>query len=111
MPGDKGFNESQDRSIFEREKQRLVLSLDSAKKHIKNGKKLIVMMHYPPLYPQLKNTDFSDILESYPVSNVVFGHLHGRNISKEDFDQYEKNGIIYNLISCDFLGFNLKRII
>ena len=111
LPGDKSFNEQEDRSIFEREKQRLVLSLDSAKKHIANGKKLIVIMHYPPLYPQLKNTDFSDIIESYPAKKVVFGHLHGKNISRDDFSSYEKQGIEYNLVSCDFLGFKLKQII
>ena len=110
LPCDKTFDEEKDRSIFDREKQRLRLSLKSAEKLISQCKRLIVMTHFPPLYPKMDSTDFSKIIEEYPVDTVVFGHLHGMNISKKDFNVFVKNGISYSLVSCDFLDFKLRQI-
>ena len=94
-----------------RECIRLKLSLDRAMERRKNDEQLIVMMHFPPIYPNLRETPYVSVLRQYPVSQVVFGHLHGSQISKADFDNIKKDGIEYHLVSCDYLDFQLKKII
>lgn len=91
----------QDAKVYERELARLRLSLDAA---MKLGSELIVMMHYPPLYADGADTDFTDILREYPVRRVVYGHLHGAGIKNAFVG--EKDGIRYTLVSCDAIGFS-----
>lgn len=98
-----------DVKIFEREKIRLRLSLDEARR-IAQGRPLLVMMHFPPLFENWPRTDFTDILEEYDVSDVVFGHLHGDILQQVHLTDYERNGIRYNLVSADYLNFRLKTI-
>lgn len=108
FPQDKAFSE-QDRKIYERELIRLRLSLDSAKKHGEG--RLIVMMHYPPLYEDVPNTGFAEIIDEYPVSDVVFGHLHGSILRQINLRDFMLSGVKYNLVSADYLNFNLKQIV
>ena len=107
LPTDKNFSQN-DRKIYEREKIRLKLSLDNAKRA---DKPIIVMMHYPPVYPTQKDTEFAQIISEYDVKQVVFGHIHGLNEGNADFTDIDVNGINYNLVSCDYLDFKLKRIL
>lgn len=109
-PWDKNFTEA-DEKVMNRECIRLKLSLDRAMERRKNDEQLIVMMHFPPIYPNLRETPYVSVLRQYPVSQVVFGHLHGSQISKTDFDNIKKDGIEYHLVSCDYLDFQLKKII
>lgn len=106
LPTDKNFS-AEDRAVYEREKIRLKLSLDSVRD---KAKEIVVMMHYPPIGPRGEKTEFCGILEGYPVRQVVFGHIH----SAEPGPQYtdvKTGGIMYNLVSCDYLDFKLKRIL
>lgn len=107
FPQDTGFSES-DRKIYEREKIRLQLSLDAAKKH--PGKEKIVMMHYPPIYQNVRDTEFADILEREGVSEVVFGHLHGDVLRSINLTDFKVGTVNYNLVSADYLDFRLKQI-
>lgn len=97
----------QDEKVFLRECLRLRMSLEQAVK-LSGGRPVTVMMHFPPLFADGVSTAFTDILEEYPVENVVYGHLHGHGI-KIAFEG-ERNGICYHLVSCDALGFCPKRI-
>ena len=63
------------------------------------------MMHYPPVYPTQKDTEFTRIISEYNVKEVVFGHIHGLNFGNNDFTDIFVNGIRYNLVSCDYLDF------
>lgn len=92
----------QDEKVFLRECMRLRMSLDHAVK-LSGGEQVIVMMHFPPLFADSTSTAFTDILDEYPVAQVVYGHLHGHGI-KVAFEG-ERNGIQYHLVSCDALGF------
>ncbi|MEW9121825.1 MAG: metallophosphoesterase [Thermotaleaceae bacterium] len=94
--------DSQDEKIYNRELQRLKLSLD---KGLEEGfKKIIVMLHYPPTNDLKEPSEFTQLIQRYPVEKVVYGHLHG----KEGFEaglKGEHRGIIYYLTSCDYLDF------
>lgn len=97
----------EDERIFHREVQRLELALQAAIKLAVN-RPIVVMMHYPPLYAMERDTAFTRLLAQYPVTDVVYGHLHGAGI-RIGFNG-EDHGIRYHLTSCDSLGFRLAEI-
>ncbi len=104
--GTRGWNsvpensQSDDKKIFDRERIRLVLSLESAK--ALNPEKIVVAMHYPPISED--GNDFFDILKEYKVSRCVYGHLHGP--SHEKAVTGELDGIKIDLISGDYINFD-----
>jgi predicted phosphohydrolase len=108
LPSDKNFTQ-RDGVVYEREKIRLRLSLDAAAACAK-GRELIVMMHYPPVSQTGEPSEFSKIIDEYPVGQVVFGHIH--NVpSGGQYSDILVNDTNYNLVSCDYLDFKLKKII
>ena len=78
------------------------ISLDDAMS--KQAKKIIVMLHYPPTNEGAFSSAFIDLIMQYPVSHVIYGHLHdkhgwGKNIKGK------VGNIIYSLVSADYLEF------
>jgi predicted phosphohydrolase len=67
-------------------------------------KKIIAAMHYPVTDFRGSNTKFTNIIEKYPVTDVVYGHLHGSEAQKNAFNGV-KNGIRYRLVSSDCINF------
>ncbi len=104
-PNEKTFT-LDDKKIYERELLRLKLSLDSIKG--KEYDKVVVMLHYPPFNDSLEDSGFTEILKSYDIKQVVYAHLHGFR-QKEKYN-FERDGITYNLVSCDSLNFVPKLI-
>lgn len=107
FPQDASFGEN-DRKIYEREKIRLKLSLDAAKRYPEKEK--IVMTHFPPIYQNVRDTEFADILQEENVSEAVFGHLHGDILNSIDLTDFKVGSVNYNLVSADYLDFRLKQI-
>lgn len=105
-PNDIDFDEK-DNEIYLREAHRLKISLEQAKKD--GHEKIIILLHYPPTNEDLEKNLFFDLIEEYKPEHVIYGHLHG-----EESFQYGvkgcRNGINYHLVSCDYLGFELKEI-
>lgn len=95
-----------DEKIFLRDLSRLELSLKCLDK---KASRKIVMTHYPPIGPDLKDSRVSTLLEKYHVNTCVFGHLHSLKPNSLPFG--EKNGIRYHLTSCDYLDFKPLKII
>ncbi len=92
--------------IFERELQRLEMSLKALDTHAKTR---IVMTHYPPISADLQPSKVSHLLEKYRVDVCVFGHLHNL---KEGLPLFgEKNGVRYELTACDYLKFKPLKIL
>lgn len=90
-----------DAKVFQREVQRLRLSLESAVNA--EARPRIVMMHYPPMVGSSQSTPFTDLMEEYGVSLCVYGHLHGagRRVAVEGVHR----GVEYRLVACDAIGF------
>ncbi|GIM31268.1 metallophosphoesterase [Paraclostridium bifermentans] len=105
-PNDVKFTQD-DEKIYKREAHRLKLSLDAAKKA--GFKKIIVITHYPPTNDKLDPSLFTEIYESYGVEKVVYGHLHGKESFKMGLKGI-RNEVEYNLVSCDYVDFNLIKI-
>jgi predicted phosphohydrolase len=105
-PGGENFK-AHDEKIYNRELMRLRLSLDAAKKE--EFKKIIVMLHYPPMNEKLTESDFVEIFKEYNVEKVIYGHLHGPSLAKAL--NGEKDGIEYILTSGDYLNFDPIKIL
>jgi len=103
LPG--GDATKDDLKIYERERLRMDMSLKSARR-LGDGM-LVVMMHYPPF--SQASEGFTDILRQYGADVCVYGHLHGAGL-QFGFTG-ERDGIMYHQVSCDGLGFRLRRII
>jgi hypothetical protein len=86
--------------IFERELQRLSMSLATLPA---DAKLRIAMTHYPPIGADLAPSRASKILEEYRISICVFGHLHNIKSGYSLFG--EKNGVRYILAASDYLRF------
>lgn len=97
--------DSEDGRIYRRERQRLEMSLKSARAKSEDAP-LLVMMHYPPRGEA--QIGFSDILAEYGAKQVVYGHLHGAGLAGAIRGTWD--GIAYHQVSCDGLNFQLCRI-
>lgn len=98
---------AEDERICARELIRLELALNAAQK-VANGRPILLMLHYPPLYQMERDTAFTRLIEKYPVHTVVYGHLHGAGLRAGFTGEW--NGVRYMLTSCDALGFVLAEV-
>ena len=98
--------DAENERIYARELIRLELSLAQGRKL--GGDRMIAMTHYPPLGDRAEETAVSALMEKYGVQNVVYGHLHG--VSLRGAFNGVKNGVRYDCVSCDGIGFHPKRI-
>ena len=92
-----------DEKILKREAGRLKFSLESAKK------KPIVFLHYPPIFCDGRSKEILDVLYENEVEDVYYGHLHGKSCKNAIIGKVD--GINYNFISSDYLGFRLLKIL
>jgi predicted phosphohydrolase len=104
-PGAKEFSEH-DQKIYNRELQRLKMSLDSVSRDVED---IIVMLHYPPFDDRGNETPITQLLSAYKPRHVIFGHLHGESVKGAIEGEFD--GIHYHLTSCDYLNFKLKQIL
>ncbi|MBQ3425404.1 MAG: metallophosphoesterase [Clostridia bacterium] len=103
LPGPESTEE--DIRIFNRERQRLKMSLEHAKR-LDGEAPITALMHYPPLSDDAEG--FSDLLELYGVTDCVYGHLHGAAL--HGAVRGKRGGVTYHQVSCDGLGFRLYRL-
>ncbi|MDP4182485.1 MAG: metallophosphoesterase [Bacillota bacterium] len=105
-PGDDGFR-GDDRKIYNREVQRLELSLKSAP--VGDDIDIIVAMHYSPFNSKKESTDFVELMYKYKVKLCIYGHLHGEGFKNAVMGN--NNGLEFKFISADYLEFKPIRII
>ena len=106
LPGVDGYTTADDK-ITNRELIRLKLSLDSAMKA--GAKEIICAMHFPPAVNPVNESVFTRLFAEYPITQVVYGHLHGRNSYSKGI-MGNHNEILYSLVSIDYLDFKLFNI-
>ncbi|HBN85322.1 MAG TPA: serine/threonine protein phosphatase, partial [Clostridiales bacterium] len=91
----------QDQKVYDRELNRLILSLESAKSI---NKPILCGLHYPPFGPSGVETEFTRVMEKYGVKICVYGHIH-KNFDNAGIVRGTYNGILYQLVSGDYLQF------
>ena len=102
------FNTEENQKIYNREVERLKLSLDAMKRIKNEGDRVVCLMHYPPFLQNEASTKFTELIESYGVNFVVFGHIH-KNLSGYKF-KTTINNVTYFLSSCDLIENKLIEI-
>lgn len=94
-----------DKKIILREENRLILSLEKAKKIQEKSpdKQIIVAMHFPPFIG-----NFQKIMKDYDIKKCIYGHLHGYGhfMVKEGII----DGIEFKMVSCDYTKFNMVKL-
>ncbi len=93
--------DDKDKRILNREAGRLRASIEPA---VKDGYDPIVFLHYPPIYNNMECDEMMSILREYNIKKCFYGHIHGGNAAKKAFVG-EKNGTLFRLVACDYLGF------
>ncbi|MCR4662096.1 MAG: metallophosphoesterase [Clostridia bacterium] len=107
---EKGFENENSEKIYEREVNRLGLSLLEASKLKQTEEDILIgLMHFPPYNNGFQKSEFTEQFSNYNVKTVVYGHLHNLNSNN-----YPSMIIIdntkYFLTSCDYLDFKLMKI-
>ena len=94
-------NDEADEKIIDREKKRLILTLEEGVKL--KQKRLIVGIHYPPFDRHGEENGFLEIMRNYNVDLCVYGHLH----SYAHKNEVEGNlgGINLKLVAADYVDF------
>jgi predicted phosphohydrolase len=103
VPSPGADGEANDRKILERERGRLVRSLDA----VAHCRVRLAMTHYPP-HPYLEE------LRAAGVAAVAYGHLHlgGRPEDEaQAVDGAEVGGLCLYCVACDRIGFTPRRIV
>lgn len=101
-PGDARYT-AHDAKIYKREAGRLAYSLEQAAKS--GAAEIWVMLHYPPApSADAPQSAFLDCMADYPVTHVIYGHLHGREAQRATLTG-RIDGVDYHLTSADYLDF------
>lgn len=110
--GTRGWNiadensSAEDVKMFEREKQRLILSLEAARSL--RPDEIIVATHYPPVEKNMNDLAMIKLMKEYGVKKCVYGHLHA---AAHNFAvQGDVMGVELTLVASDYLSFVPKLI-
>lgn len=98
-----------DKKIYHRELLRLELSLNEGMRLKEENDTLLLATHFPPYTDNYSPSPFTEIIDKYPISAVIYGHIHGVNSPHCLF--FEMNGVKYYLTSCDLVDNRLVPII
>jgi uncharacterized protein len=107
-PGSSSWEGAEDDKIYKREVIRLKLTLDAAAKLRKPSQPLIAMLHFPPFNERQEPSGFTELLEQFEVTAVVYGHLHG--VPSGNAFEGLRNGVMYHMVSCDYMDFTPKLV-
>ncbi len=101
-------NEEHSRMLVQREIERLRLSCDAAWRD--GYRKFIMFLHYPPTNILEDDSPFTKMAEQYGVQKLIYAHCHGE---RRFFDSIhgEKNGVLYCLVSGDYVNWKPVRIL
>ncbi|MGI8747868.1 MAG: metallophosphoesterase [Deinococcus sp.] len=108
-PGPESFT-PQDRTVYDRELERLKLSLAAARRlgAGEEGVRHVLMLHYPPTGPAFAPSGFTELIEGARPDAVLYGHLHGTSLARS-LRQWQ--GIPTLLVAADVLGFRPRLVL
>lgn len=94
-------SEPADAKVLAREAQRLETSIASAENA---GLEPLVFLHYPPLYGNEYNPDLLEVMYRHNIKRCWYGHIHGKK-GHQNAVNGERDGIVFQLISADYVQF------
>lgn len=93
--------------IMKREAKRLKCSFEMAKRD--GYTRYIVFLHYPPTTVGENESVFTQMAMEYGAEQVIYSHSHGQKRFHDSL-QGNVNGVMYRLVSSDFLDFDPVKI-
>ena len=94
--------------LIAREAERLTASFEAA---LADGySKFIMFLHYPPTSILEKNSVFTAMAERYGAEQVIYAHCHGARRFHDSIEG-RHHGIMYHLVSGDFLQWKPMRVL
>ena len=95
--------------ILDRELNRLQISLREAEKLRRDGDRLIVITHYPPVNQHLHSSDFTRLMRDSGAELCLFGHIHHK---PSPYHLWGKavDGVQLYLSACDQIDFKPLRV-
>lgn len=96
------LGEEEDKKHYDREVERLRMSLASLKAKTKLR---VALLHFPPASPGIEPTQVTELLEEFGVDHAVFGHLHLSGPSDFKNPYGKRKNVTYHLTSADFIDF------
>jgi len=102
---DDELSAEQNKKIMAREVLRLQTSLMAAG----DAKTKLCFLHYPPRFKNTVCSELISVMSEYGVTCCYYGHLHGDGHRLAI--QGPVDGIVYKLISADFIDFTPLKII
>ena len=69
---------------------------------------VIAFLHYPPINEVQRCDEIISVLKEFDVKRCYFGHLHG--FVAPGCAKIDSDGILFNLVSADYLGFTPRLI-
>jgi predicted phosphohydrolase len=100
IPADEEGFSAEDKKIFDRELDRLRLSLTCGREL---GGEIIAMLHYPPFDNKHRPNEFAGLLKEFDVKICVYGHIHGH--ANDSWKNEYIDDICYHLTSCNIMNF------
>lgn len=97
-----------DINIYNRELLRLEMSIKDAMIKKQDNQQIILMTHFPPYKDGYVSSQFTDIIEKYPIAKVVYGHIHSLKSPHKKY--FKLNNVEYYLTSCDIVENTLTLI-
>lgn len=101
-------DEEHARKLVEREAERLKVSFEAAKDA--GYRKFVMFLHYPPTSIIEEDSVFTRMAEEYGAEHVVYSHCHGESRFGDSI-RGEHHGVMYHLVSGDFLEFRPEKIL
>ena len=96
------------KKLVERESRRLRASFEAAK--AAGYRKFIVFLHYPPTSILEEGSAFTAMAEEFGAEQLVYAHCHGESRFHDSIEG-EKNGILYRLVSGDYLRWKPLKVL
>lgn len=93
----------EDAAVFQRELERLRLSIADADRRFGRSKPRVAMLHYPPWIVGRDPSAVVGVLSRAGVTDCVYGHLHGADHALAVTGPH--GGIRYHLVAADAVGF------
>lgn len=97
-----------DRKLYQRELQRLQLSVQAAGQLRAPEDRLIAMLHFPPLGPEQKSGEVTRVLAAAGVEIAVYGHLHGEDHAWAPQGRFD--GVNLQFVAADYLSFTPQLV-
>ena len=102
---DDAFSAAQNKKIMDRENLRLRASLQAAG----DAREKLCFFHYPPRFKNTVCYDIISAMDEHDVKTCIYGHLHGEGHRLAVRGIVD--GIDYEIVSADFVGFVPQKIV